>query len=290
MRDVEHFSPETLDEAAALLLAAGSQAHPIAAGTDLIAEVGEGQRRLSLVLDLRRIRELNRLDYDERNGLRVGAAVPFTTILEFAPVRHIYPMLADGSPPVVPGGGADRSTLGGNLSPGTPTEDLAPPLICLRASVAIFGPHGWSEVAVEALFAETGRAALQPAEFVVDVRFPAPPPRSNGAYIRAVPTGREGAAGGVGAFVAMEQDLSTCCGARLTLSGVARTPLRALKAERFLAGKPLESAVLQEAGDLAAQSAGSVTGLTGHRLAVMKDLTCRAILQALARVRTGART
>ena len=102
MTDVEHFSPETLDEAAALLLAAGSRIRPLAEGTDLIAEVSEGQRTLCIVLDLKRIPELNRIDYDERNGLRIGAAVPFKTILEFPPVRRLYPMLADGSTPREP--------------------------------------------------------------------------------------------------------------------------------------------------------------------------------------------
>jgi carbon-monoxide dehydrogenase medium subunit len=289
MSDVEHFSPETLEEAAALLMAAGGQSHPLADGTDLIAEVNEGQRRLSMVLDLTRIPELNRLDYDERNGLRIGAAVPFTTILEFPPVRRVYPMLADGSIPDAPGEVPDSATLGGNLGRSTPSAEMAPPLVCLRASAAIFGPHGWSEVAVEELFAGTGRTVLQPREFVVNVRIPAPPPRSNGAYLRDVPRERgESAVAGIGVFLVMEQDLRTCCGARLTICGVAPTPIRALAAERFLSGKRLEDPVLQEAGNLAAGGAGPITdvvGGAGDRLELVKGLTRRAIREALERVR-----
>jgi carbon-monoxide dehydrogenase medium subunit len=291
MKDVEHFSPETLDEAAALLLAAGDQARPLADGTDLITEVTEGQRTLCMVLDLKRIPELNRLDYDERNGLRIGAAVPFKTILEFPPIHHLYPMLADGSVPIGPGELSDSATLGGNLGHATSAAEMAPPLICLRASAAIFGPYGWSELAVEALLASAGRIVLQPGEFVVDLRFPAPPPRSNGAYLRAVTRERsDSAVAGVGAFLVLEQDLTTCCGARLTLCGVTPTPVRALEAERFLSGKILEGAVLQEAGDLTARSALPVAGSAEECLELVRGLTRRAIAEALTRVRTSAQS
>ena len=97
MRDVEYFTPETLDEAAALLMAAEGEVRPLADGTNLVTGVHEGSRRYSMILDLTRIPELNRMEYDERGGLRVGAAVPFTSLLEFPPVSRLYPMLADGS-------------------------------------------------------------------------------------------------------------------------------------------------------------------------------------------------
>jgi carbon-monoxide dehydrogenase medium subunit len=250
--------------------------------------VTEGERTLCMVLDLRRIPELNRIDYDERNGLRIGAAVPFRTILEFPPIRRLYPMLADGSVLMGPGELMDSATLGGSLSQAVSAAEMAPPLICLRASTAIFGPYGWSELGVEALLAGAGRIVLQPGEFVVDLRFPAPPPRSNGAYLRAVPRERPDTVAGVGAFLVLEQDLSTCCGARLTLCGVAPTPMRALEAERFLAGKVLEDAVLQEAGDLAARCALPVDSSARQYFELVKGLTRRAIAEALERVRTSA--
>jgi carbon-monoxide dehydrogenase medium subunit len=288
MKDVEHFAPETLDEAAALLMAAGSGTRPLAEGTDLVAEVTEGRRTLSVILDLKRIPELNRLDYDERNGLRIGAAVPFPAILEFPPVRCVYAILADGSTSIAPGEIQDRATLGASLDHASAAAEIAPPLICLRASAAIFGPHGWSELAVEALFASAGRTALQPGEFVVDVRFPAPPPRSSGAYLRILSWQQaESAVAGVGAFLVMEQDLRTCCGARLTLCGVVPTPMRALDAERFLAGKPLEDAILQEAADLAAGSASPIAWPAGDRRELVQGLTRRALGGALERVRAG---
>lgn len=288
MTDVEHFSPETLDEAAALLLAAGSGVRPLAEGTDLIAHVSEGQRTLRMVLDMKRIPELNRIDYDERNGLRIGAAVPFRSLLEFPPVRRLYPMLADGFVPIGPDEPADNATLGGSLATPASAAKMAPPLICLRASAAIFGPYGWSELGAEALLAGAGRTVRHPGEFVVDVRFPALPPRANGVYLREVLRGRPDLVAGVGAFVALEPDMSTCCGARLTMSGVTPTPTRALETERFLAGKVLAGPVLEEVGDLAAQCILPGACSAEECLKVVKGLTGRAIIQALKRIRTSA--
>jgi len=291
MTDVEYITPETLNEVAALLLAAGGHARRLPDGSDLVVEVIEGQRRLCIVLDLKRIPELNRLDYDERFGLRVGAAVPFKTILEFPPVRRLYPMLADGFAPVAPGELSDSATLGGSLADATSCAEMLPSLICLRASAGIFGPYGWSEQAVEVLLAGMGRIVLQPGEFVVDLHFAAPPPRSNGAYLRAVVPGKpDCGATGVGIFLVLEQDLLTCCGARLALCGVASVPMRALEAERFLSGKVVEGAVLQEAVELTVRSAEAIIGPAGGRLEFLKELTRRAIEVALGRIRATTHT
>jgi len=288
---VEHFSPEDLNEVAALLLAAGSNAHPLIDGTDLVAEVTEGQRMFSMVLDLRRIRELNRVDYDERLGLRIGAAVPFKTILEFPPVRRLYTMLADVLAPVTLGRESEGLTLGARLAAEPPSSAMAVPLICLKASAAIFGPYGWSEAAGEVLFPETGKRVLHPGEFLVDVHFPASPPRSNGAYLRARdPEAPDCGDIGVGAFLVLEQDLLTCCGARIVLSGGAPGPIRVPEAERYLAGQPLDEAVLRQVGDLAAGVAEPHGGLAGGRLDLVKRVTCLAIMLARERIQEGVRS
>lgn len=290
MKDVEHFTPETLDEAAALLMAAEIQASPLAEGTVCATPV-QGSRTASIVIDLARIPELNRLDYDERNGLRVGTAVAYATLLEFPPVRRLYPILADGCSLPGPAESRERATFGASLGRAVLPADVVSPLICLRASAAIYGPHGWSELGIEALFAEAGRIALQPGEFLVDVRLPAPPPRSSGAYLRShPPEGIGWVQAGVGAFLVMEDDLITCCGARLVLSRGSERPDRALEAERFLAGKRLEGPVLDDAGGILARIAhlGSTEGAcTEKQREAVRALTRRAILEALGRARTA---
>jgi CO/xanthine dehydrogenase FAD-binding subunit len=105
--------------------------------------------------------ELNRVEFDERNNLLIEAAVSLADPLRFPPVQHAYAILVDGGYPAGLEEAVAAGTFGECLSNQAPSADLALPLICLGASVAIFGPHGWSEMSVEALCARPKGRTLQ---------------------------------------------------------------------------------------------------------------------------------
>jgi len=284
MAETETYTPETLDEVGALLLAADGQPCPLARGTSLIIR-SQGEPA-PIVVALTHVPELNRLDYEERDGLLIGAALPLGGVLEFPPVRDAYAILADGGRPAGPGEVWARATFAELLGNGPPAADLVVPLICLGASVAVFGPHGWSEMAVEALCVKREGAGLQPGEFIVDVRLPARAPRSGGAYVRSDP---QGDAMGVGAFLLMQDDLDTCCGARLTVWLAPGTAFRALDAERFLRGKRFDDDVVRRAGELIAEAGGPLPNQSDRveeRLHGLREIACQAIHGALDRARS----
>ena len=287
MPKAETYTPETLDEVAALLLAADAQAHPVVTQTTLVTQATGPAGRTPIIVDLRRVPELNRLEYDERNGLLVGAAVPLSEPLRFPPVQHAYSILADGVRLAGSGEARADATLGQCLGHAAGSADLALPLICLGASVAVFGPHGWSEMTWEALCARGRGTALLRGEFLVDVRLPAPTPRSGGAYVRSAPGEAGGVTVGAGAFLVMQDDMETCCGARLAVRAEGPQPLRALDAERFLQGRRLEEGAVSTAGDLTAQLCRPPTPprSADERSGALRAVACRAILQALERAR-----
>jgi len=253
MATTETYTPETLDEVAALLLAADEQPRPLARGTSLITQA-KGELA-PIIVELTRVPELNRLEYEERDGLFIGAALPLGAALDFSPVRDAYGILADGARLARPGKVWERATLAESLGCEPPAADLLLPLVCLGAMVAIFGPHGWSEIAIEALCARGEGARLQSGEFIVGIRLPPASPRSGGSYRRSTSEGGQENAMGVGAFLLMQEDLDTCCGARITMWLAPQLSLRALDAERFLRAKRLDDDVVQQAGDLVAEAA-----------------------------------
>ena len=287
MDNTETYAPESLDEVAALLLAAEEQPYPVVAGTALLTQVHGAAGPTRIIVELARVPEMNRLEYEERSGLLIGAAVPLDEPLQFPPLRGPYAILADGMSPAGSRPAGAGATLGECLSAQEPDANLALPLICLGGSVAIFGPHGWSEMSVEALCARQRGAALLPGEFIVDARLPACPRLSGGAYMRSVPGHSSEDALGAGVFLVMQDDLETCCGARLTLRVGGGPPLRALDAERFLHGRRLEERAVGQAGDLAVEAARlpSPLGSAEDRPTVLRDLTCQAIRRALERAR-----
>lgn len=287
MTDVDIYMPESLDEAAALLLAADGPASPVVTGTIFSAQASGPDGPVPILVDIARVPELNRVEYDERNGLLIGAAVSLADPLRFPPVQHGYAILADGAYPDSTEKAPAGETFGECLYHHASSADLALPLICLGASVAIFGPHGWSEMSVEALYARQKGTTLQRGEFIVDVRLPAPSARSGSAYVRAGSHGVPGGSTGVAAFLVMQDDLETCCGARLAVRAGGAQPYRAPDAERFLQGRRLDDMSVAEAGDLAAESSWlpDPSRAVAVLPTVLKAITCQAIRRALDRAR-----
>ena len=289
MTDAETYVPESLDEVAALLLAADGPDLPVITGTRCLVQASGPAGPTSLIVDMGRVPELNRVEFDERNGLLIGAAVSLAEPLRFPPVQQAYAILADSGSPADPGKAAVGGTIGeclGNQNQAA-YADLALPLICLGASVAIFGPHGWSEMSVEALCARSKGRALQAGEFIVDVRVPAPLVRSGGAFVRAGCAGTPDGNIGVASLLLMQNDLVTCCGARLAVRVDGSQPARVPDAERFLQGRRLDDIAVEEAGGLVAETSWvpkpASTGADAS--SVLKAAACQVIRRAWDRSR-----
>jgi CO/xanthine dehydrogenase FAD-binding subunit len=246
---VERFTPESLDELAALLMAADEQARPAFQGVELVARLSPPDRG-ALVLNLSRVPELNRLEFVERDGLRIGSAVTLERAMAFPPVLLYYPALGDGLEECL-GSGDGAVTLAEALSRPAAVPGVILPLLSCRGDVAVFGPYGWSALAAEAL-CQSGRSPLQFGEFAVHVSLPEPPVRSGSAY--ASRTGKGGKFQAVAAVLAMEEDRATCCGARVLFIAGGDRPERAVECERFLATRRLDDASIERAGALATES------------------------------------
>jgi CO/xanthine dehydrogenase FAD-binding subunit len=289
MSDAETYVPESLDEVAALLLAADGPGVPVITGTRCFVQASGPAGPMSLIVDMGRVPELNRVEFDERNGLLIGAAVSLAEPLRFPPVQHAYAILADSGSSADPAKAVFGGTIGecfGNQNQAA-CADLALPLICLGASVAIFGPYGWSEMSVEALCARPKGRALQAGEFVVDVRVPAPLVRSGGAFVRAGCAGTPDGTIGVASLLLMQDDLETCCGARLAVRVEGSQPARVPDAERFLQGRRLDDIALEDAGRLVAATswAPKPASSVADAASVLKAAARQAIRRAWDRSR-----
>jgi CO/xanthine dehydrogenase FAD-binding subunit len=145
-------------------------------------------------------------------------------------------------------------------------------------------------MSVEALCARLKGRALQSGEFIVDVRLPATPARSGGACVGAGRAGASDGSVGVAVLLVMQDDLETCCGARLAVRCDGAQPARVPDAERFLQGRHLDEFSVEEAGGLVAETAwlpnpaSSLTDVSP----VLKVAACQAIRLALDRSRPRA--
>ena len=281
----EYAAPQNLQEAVALLSEANGEARALAGGTDLIAQMKENRRSPSLVVDVKKIPELNVLSYT--TGLRIGAAVSCTQIAGFEPVRVHYPALAEACALVGSYQIQNRAALGGNFCNAAPSADAVPPALSYGATLVIEGPGGRRALPAEDFFVGPGQTVLEKGEVLVEIVLPPPPPHSGAAYLRFIPREEmDIAVAGVGSFVQLNPDDHTCEQARISLAAVAPTPVRAKEAEAFLAGRHLDDTTISHAGELASQAASPISDVRGsaaYRIELIKVLTRRTLRKALAR-------
>lgn len=288
MHDFDFQAPITLDSALALLAEKNGQARPLAGGTDLIDQMRMGRYKPSLLVDLKKIPELNTLAVDA-SGLRLGAAVPCYKIYGSAEIVKRYSALADSCHII---GGIQiqsRASVGGNLCNSGPAADSTPSLIALNATCLIASKTGTREVPAEAFCTGPGLNVLKPGEILLELRIPAPKPNSGSHYRRFIPRNEmDIAVVGVGASVVLNDAKDTILSARIALGAVAPTPLFAKNASELLAGQKITEELLTKAANAAREIIQPITDMRGtidYRRHITGVLTERVLKAAIARAR-----
>lgn len=288
MRDFEYEAPASVDEAVRVLSKHNGSARPLAGGTDLIDQIRVGRHQPQVVVDIKKIPELNVLKLSTE-GLRLGAAVPCYRIYSDPGVCTAYAALADSARII---GGIQiqsRASIGGNLCNSGPAADSTPSLIALRAVAVIAGPKGKREVPVEDFCVGPGKNVLAPGEFLVELRFPPRPAHSGSHYRRFIPRNEmDIAVVGVGASVELDKSGEKFVSARIALGAVGPTPLFARAAGDLLAGQAVSDESIARAADAARSIASPIDDMRGtkeFRLHVTGVLTRRVIEEAVRQAR-----
>ena len=264
MRPFAYQAPTTIDEAVALLAHRSEKARPLAGGTDLLVQLRRGVLEADLVVDVKRIPELNDISFDLIDGLTIGAAVSCARLREYRDVQERYPALVDAVSII--GGVAiqGRATAGGNLCNAAPSADTVPALIVLGAECKIAGLRGERTVPVEAFCTGPGRTVLDTSEILVSIHLPVPVPNSGAQYLRLIPRGEmDIAVAGAGVSVVLSDDHTQVIGARVALAAVAPTPLLVSSAADSLIGKSPDEEAIARAGELAQAAVRPITDVRG---------------------------
>jgi carbon-monoxide dehydrogenase medium subunit len=286
----DYIPARSVDEVVSLLSSDGDHVRILSGGTDLLVQLREGRRQARLLVDIKRVPEVNELIYDPIVGLRLGAAIPCYRICSNPAVVRAYPGLIDAVSLI---GGAQiqgRATLGGNLCNASPAADSIPALIVHEAVCVIASPHGRREVPAESFCTAPGQTLLQRGEFLVSLHIPPPKPRFGAGYLRFTPRNEmDIAVVGAGAAVVLDESHTTIVSARIALGAVAPTPLFVPEAGAYLAGRRISAEAIAEAARIAQAAARPINDMRGtiaqrkHLLAV---LTRRALERAIERART----
>lgn len=285
MHWVDYQRPESLDAALQALAANAGKAKALAGGTDLLVQMRSGRCASGVVVDVKKISELNAMRCGPEEGLTLGAAVPCYRIYRDATIAAAYPVLIDAVSII---GGTQiqgRASVGGNLCNAAPSADVVPVLIALGVTCKIASARGTRELPAEDFCVAPGRNALADDELLVSLHFPPPAPRSGARYIRFIPRNEmDIAVAGAGVSVTLED--GRFAAARVALASVAPTPLFVKEAGEALVRRPVGAAAVAEAAAAAKAAAKPIDDMRGtaaYRRNLCEVLTRRALTDAVAR-------
>jgi CO/xanthine dehydrogenase FAD-binding subunit len=280
-------APETVEAAVALLANTNGAAKVLAGGTDLLIQLRSGLVEPELVVDAKRIPELKNIAA-EGGGFRIGAAVSGAELGDHTAVREAWPGVVEAAELIGSTQIQGRASLGGNLCNASPAADCVPALFVAGARVAIAGPEGNREIAVEEIATGPGSNSLKKGEIVVSILLPKPAPRSGDAYLRFIPrTEMDIAVVGAGVSLVLDES-GTCNAARVALGAVAEVPLSVADAADALIGTAVDEAALERlaaAASAACRPIDDKRGTKEFRIKVAGVLARRAAAIALDRAR-----
>ena len=174
MRAFAYERPAHLDDAVALL----------AGGTDLIIRLRDGTIAPRVVVDVKRIVELDGEIRADDGNLTIGARTTMTDLAADERIRGEYPALAEAAAVVGSVQIRNRATLAGNICNASPAADTSPALLVYGAMVMATGPAGTRRVPFDDFFVRSGVTTLARGELVTAIELPRPAGRRGSVHVR----------------------------------------------------------------------------------------------------------
>jgi carbon-monoxide dehydrogenase medium subunit len=280
----DYHAPATLAEAVALLTQYGDTAKVLSGGQSLLPMLKLRLGQAGHLVDIGRIPGL---EYIKEDGgmLRIGGCTRESALEDSDIVRTRYPILLDTVKVIADPLVRNRATVGGNLAHGDPGNDHPATMLALGAQVVAVGPKGERVIPVDKLFVGLFTTALRPDEILTEVRIPAPPPRSGGAYMKLERKVGDYATAAAAAQVTLATS-GTVERVGIGLTNAGPTPIKASAAEAYLRGKKPDAATVGEAARLAAQATSPSAdrrGAVEYKREMARVMAARALKKALER-------
>mgnify|MGYP001041900171 CR=1 FL=1 len=280
----EYFCPSSIEEVCSLLYKYKDQAKILAGGTDLLVKMKKKEVIPKVVISLKGIPNLDKIEWDDGNGLRIGPLVTHAAIVNHPMIRERFDFLAQTCFKIGTRQIRYMGTLVGNICNASPSSDAAAPLLALEAKVKILHLYGERIITIEEFFTGPFQTILDPQEIVVEILIPNPPPYSAGSYLYLHKASSVGETlVGTAVLLTMEPRQPICKEIRIALSSVAPTPIRAKAAERILRGEKLEEKRVREAAQVASDET-QPRSRAWYRKEMSKVLVERSIIQAMERI------
>ena len=287
MSDTQYLAAKTIDEAVDAHAKANGSARFLAGGTDLLVQIKSGIRKPNLVIDIKKIVELNSINEISENEFVIGASVSGANLNRNPKFAKLWPGVLEAFRLIGSEQIQGRASLGGNLCNGSPAGDSVPALIAAGCKAVIAGPGERKEIPIENFHLGPGKTILENGQMLVALKFPKRNNNSADAYLRMTPrTEMDIAVVGCGVNISIENGV--CTNARVSLGAVAPKPLLINEASDILVGSSLDEETLEKVSKICRDSCNPIDdkrGTIDYRTKVAGVLFKRATLLAADRIR-----
>src|ERR671928_2251033 len=246
----EYARPTSIDEALQAIADGGDDVKVLAGGQSLIPVMRLRLAAPETVVDLGRVAELRGVR-DEGEAIVIGAMTTHSAVLADPLIRQHAPLIAQATETVADRQVRHRGTLGGALAHADPAGDLPAVALALDAEFVIAGPNGRRTVPARDFFVDYLTTALGEGELLVEVRIPKLSGEWGMHYEKFQRVAQAWSIVAVAAAVRRED--GHIAEARIGLTNMGPTPLRARGVEQALAGATASAEAIAEAARRAAE-------------------------------------
>lgn len=274
----EYVRAGSVDEAVSALAQHGEDAKVMAGGQSLIPLLRLRLSYPEVVVDVSRVGEMTGVREDG-DHLVIGAMTTHHDVIHDDLVRTHCGLIAEATRTVADPAVRHRGTFGGALAHADPAGDLPAVALALGAEMVVAGRGGRRTVPASEFFVDYLQTAVGPNEVLVEVRVPKLGEGWGYRYEKFHRVAQSWAIVGVAA--AVKRSNGSIAEARVGLTNMGSTPVRASAVEQALAGGGLDG--IAAAAEHAAEGTSApsdLNGKTDYREHLARVLTRRAVTAA----------
>ncbi len=238
-------TPATLQEALELLAREPGVWKAFAGGTDLMVLLEAGKLPHKNYINIWNLQELRGIQIDPEY-IYLGALTTYTQALNHSILNREFPMLCQAAGET--GGPAiqNRGTLGGNIVNASPAADSPPALLAYDAEVELISANGARWVSYLGFHTNYKEIVMRPDELLSRIRLPR---LTEGLvqYYRKVGTRKAQAISKICFAATGQLAKSRIADIRIAFGSVAPIPIRCLRTEDTLRGRPVDAGSITDA-------------------------------------------
>jgi len=240
----DYLVADSIDMAVASLAAAGAEAKILAGGQSLVPMLNFRLLRPSILVDINRVPGLSFIADDDR-AVRIGALTRHHQ-LETSPVlAKQLPVLHEAMKHVAHLAIRNRGTIGGSLSHADPAAELPMMAMLLDAELQIASRSGRRTIAARDFFLDALTVDLANGDIVTEIVLPKLPANTGWGFEEVARRAGDFALAAVAVTLTVSGRVISQ--ARIAMTGVGATPMRAAAAEALLIGRALDPSALGDA-------------------------------------------